>query len=133
MKKKDKSLYEKLDHVLNLIHDNQLLNMKNVPKTFLLTKKQNEINIGQADHETEFALRILIEEKYVREVTHNVDATVYSLTTSGILVHESGGFVKKAKTERRKQWLIDWSFIAVIVAGLYYLIEIAKTIIKVCL
>jgi hypothetical protein len=50
-----------------------------------------------------------------------------SSTNKGVLLYFNGGIRKELKRQKRKDFLYKWGQVAVIVAGLYYAIEILKS------
>lgn len=123
---------EKLDAVLNVLYDEQLLHWKSVLSTDILIFGKQKFRLNLTEPEVNFVIAKLTDEGYVSGIADANMLIHYSLTTKGIQLKLSGGFTKQTRTERRKQKLVDWSLIAVIVAGIYYLLEIFKTIAKIC-
>ena len=93
----------------------------------LLYKKNKRYNSVKF----ELAMNLMESEGYVRCITNeDDDSTVKSLahTEKGLDIYFKGGFRKDFTKKRREKWLIITGQISIILAGLYYLMEILKEI-----
>lgn len=72
-------------------------------------------------------LKRLLDDGFITETTHPEAQNVYHLTFKGVLFQ---GYKKEAFNKRVKNTLYIVSLVAVIIAGLYYSLEIYKSLIQ---
>jgi len=123
---------EKLDSILNIFYNEQTLHWNALRISDIIAFGAERFNLKLSSAEVDLALEILILDGYIAESpVQTGQGKWFSLTPSGVQLKQLGGFVKKLKIEKRKQRLVDLGTFAVIIAGVYYLIEIGKFIFKV--
>ena len=117
-----------LDTLLFILYDESLMqsNRLNVPEIIAFVKKKNN---QYTDQQISFGITYLDDEDLASH--SNIQGAIqrYSLTSKGIVLAASGGFKKKIKTEMRKSNLYKYGQWAVIVAGIYYAVELVKEVI----
>lgn len=88
-------------------------------------KRYNNVHV-------ELALNIMQSEDYIHLLnSEDNNANQYTLTDKGLLKFFNGGFKKEIKKKRNERILVSFAQIAVILAGIYYLIEIIKHVYQV--
>ena len=76
----------------------------------------------------EYAIRIMIDEGYIEDV-HLPESTVskkFRHTSKGLLLYLNGGFTKQLKRESAKNKLYLWGQISLVIAAIYYSLEVLK-------
>ena len=78
----------------------------------------------------ELAMNLMESEGYIRCLTEEGDTAVKSITHTekGLEIFFKGGFRKDFAKKRREKRLVITGQISIILAGLYYLLEILKEI-----
>lgn len=117
---------EQLDKLINFLYSEESLHWKGVDAAEIVGFGVVRHKLATSDAELGFSLEYLSTEGYIKLSTDNADFPRYYLTTKGILLKEGGGFKNKRKIQCYKDSLYQFSLAAVIVAGIYYILEIIK-------
>jgi hypothetical protein len=119
------SIEKVLDKILFILYDEQKLHWKRVSSIDIIAFGKQKFNLTLSEEQVNFALKYLLEQGYLTiddsKIPHN-----FSLSIKGILTASTGGFQKQKFNKQINNLLYIVSLIAVIIAGLYYLLEIYK-------
>ena len=111
---------KKLDKILDILYDENLLHWKEIPATDIIAFGKYKFGITWSDSEISFILNILQTDGYIiinKGDLERLQMPTFSLTTKGIQLKSKGGFVRTKLIENLKQYLIFWgSIIALIVS-----------------
>lgn len=104
----------KLDKIIDILYDKDLLHWKEVPATDIIAFGKQKFNITWTDAEINFIMTILENDGYV--VLNKKDISLmqiptYSLTTKGVQLKRKGGFRWVKFIENVKQGIILWGAI----------------------
>lgn len=119
------SIEKVLDKILFILYDEQKLHWKRVPSVDIIAFGKQRFNLTLTDEQINFALKYLLQEGYLT-IDDSRIPNQFSLSVKGILTASSGGFQKQKFNKQITNWLYIVSLAAVIVAGLYYSLEIYK-------
>jgi ribosomal protein S25 len=81
----------------------------------------------------EYALRIMKEENYIEYIFNDEEDTTFRelrLTPKGLLLYLNGGMESQLKRDEAKSRLYKIGQISLLIAAVYYLLEIAKTLLS---
>ena len=117
---------DQLDKIIDFLYDKDTLHWQGKSAIELIAFGNKKFNLNMTDPELGFVLKYLTDEGYIK--LEKGDNPKYYLTTKGILFKEQGGFRKANRIKFIKDLLYQISIIAVIIAGIYYLLEIARFI-----
>jgi len=97
----------------------------------LLYKKNKKLN----NVKFELAMNMMEKEGYVNCIPYeDNDSSVKSLshTEKGLGIYFTGGFRKEIIKKKRQKWLMITGQISIVIAGLYYVVEIIRSIVNWC-
>jgi len=88
-------------------------------------KRYNNVHV-------ELALNIMEHDGYIKLISQNEsdDDQIFHHTEKGLSKYFEGGFRKEIKRKMNERLLVNFAQISVILAGLYYFIEIIKSILS---
>jgi hypothetical protein len=94
----------------------------------LIYKKNKKLN----NVKFELVMNMMEQEGFITCIPTEDDSSVKSLkhTEKGLAKYFSGGFKKDIIRKRREKWLMITGQISILIAGLYYLIEIIRNVIN---
>lgn len=116
---------DKIDAILKIIYDKNLLLFNRVSSLDIISFGKEKFNLTLTTPEIVYVIDLLENEGYLKVVKHDDGKpNEFALTVNGIKLAQSGGMKSQIVTNKRKQRLINYGTIAVIISGLYYGIEI---------
>lgn len=116
---------KKLDDVLKILYDKNMLLNKSISSIDIIAFGKQKFKLDLTDSEISYVLSVLETGNYVN-ISKDKVPWEYSLTTKGIMLANYGGFRHQYLVNKTKEQLLYVSYVAVIIAGLYYAIEIFK-------
>lgn len=127
-----KLLAKTVDLVNEQVLDYLYCKTEDEPTPDLILYKINESHKDVTLDIFDSAINIMSELGYARlemdEAPNQGRIRAIYATNTGILLNLNGGMTRQVSSEKRKENLYQWGQIAVVIAGLYYLIELLKSI-----
>lgn len=121
------NIERKLDKVLNILYDENLLHWKEIPSTdFISQFASKKHNIKWTDAEIGLILKILENGKYIILNKTTIDSgkmPSYSLTPKGVIMKRDGGFVRQKIKSILTNYIILWASIFTIIVTILSFID----------
>jgi len=117
------NIERKLDKILGILYDENLLHWKEIPSTdFLSQFALKKYNIKWSDAEIGLILKILENGKYIvlnKTTIESGKIPSYSLTPKGVIMKRNGGFVRDKVKSILTNYIILWASIFAIILSIY--------------
>jgi len=117
---------KKLDKILNILYDENLLHWKEIPATDFIAFAKKKFNIGWSDAEINLILTILQNDGYVvlnKKDVNNFEIPSFSLSAKGVQMKRNGGFVRQKIKTIITNLTILWAAIFTIIISVYTLVN----------
>ena len=115
---------KKLDKILTILYDENLLHWKEIPATTFIAFAKNKFNIDWSDAEINLILTILQNDGYVvlnKKDINQMKTPSFSLTAKGVQMKLNGGFVRQKIKTNITDFTILWAAIFTIIISFYTL------------
>jgi|GEM_PF-6744704 len=113
---------KKLDKILNILYDENLLHWKEIPATDFIAFAKPKFKIEWSDAEINLILTILQNDGYVvlnKKDINKMEIPSFSLTAKGVQMKRNGGFVRQKIKSIITNFVILWAAIFTIAISIY--------------
>ncbi len=117
---------KKLDKILTILYDENLLHWKEIPATDFIAFAKKKFNIDWSDAEINLILTILQNDGYVvlnKKDINKMEIPSFSLTAKGVQMKRNGGFVREKIKTIITNLIILWASIFTIIISVYTLVN----------